>query len=413
MPCRVPGPGASPSASLSLSIGVTLAPEPEPVVQPVHGFDDTSEFHEPECTAPEQVLHSCNATNLGLESLAMATLKSQCSPVSPGLGRPLGSSAAGESRPDSLPEPTIFVGIGGIAGSTLCAIERLFETRLEAVDKSPLSWLLLETDRAALQRFQQSDLEGKLRTEETVLLPLYGANHYRSRLKQLVGWLDRHWVFRIPRSRSTKGIRPLGRLALLDSAEEVQAALRQSVKRVCALAKDQQKLERLKVIVIASISGGTGGGCLADVGFLTRRILSEEGLERASIVGVLVVAASVRKEEEELARANAYVTLMELRHFHDPDCRFPGVKVLNPSPMEGGTTLFDQVLLTEFGNIVSDEDVENGSRLLAEYVYLKRGTPYGRSQRACPSRPEGPGLRPSCGAFDWIVWASPEQNCAG
>ena len=98
------------------------------------------------------------------------------------------------------------MGIGGIAGSTLCAIKRLFETRLEApVDKSPLSWLLLETDRAALQRFQRPDLEGKLRTEETVHLPLYGANHYRSRLKQLLGWLDRHWVFRIPRSALHQG----------------------------------------------------------------------------------------------------------------------------------------------------------------------------------------------------------------
>ena len=116
--------------------------------------------------------------------------------------------------------------------------------------------------------------------------------------------------------------------------------MRKSIKGACALIKDQQKLQRLQVILIASISGGTGGGCLADVGYLVRRILREEGLEGASIAGVLVVAASVRKEEEELARANAYVTLLELRHFHDPGCRFPGVKVLDLSPVEGGDDAF-------------------------------------------------------------------------
>ncbi len=387
-----PGPRSEPQREPEPEHRRDAAPELEPVEAPAHGFDDTSEFQDPECTAPEQLLHSCNATNLGLESLALATLKSQFSPVSPGLARPLGSSAAGESRPDSLPEPTVFVGIGGIAGSTLCAIKRLFEMRLEApTDKSPLNWLLLETDRAALQRFQRPDLEGKLKTEETVLLPLYGANHYRSRLKQLLCWLDRHWVFRIPRSRSTKGIRPLGRLALLDCAEEVQAALRKSIKGARALIKDQQKLQRLQVIVIASISGGTGGGCLADVGYLVRRILREEGLESASIAGVLDGAASVRKEEEELARANAYVTLMELRHFHAPGCHFPGVKALDLSPVEGGAALFDQVFLTDFGKIASDDDVESGSRLLAEYIYLKRGTPYGRSQASVPKPGGGAG----------------------
>ncbi|MBV8487738.1 MAG: protein kinase, partial [Planctomycetaceae bacterium] len=349
----IPGTRLQPQREPEHRRGAT--PKPEPASQPVGGFEDTSEFHDSACAAPEEALHSCNATKLGLEALALATLKSQFSPVSPGLGRPLGSSAAGESRPDSLPEPTIFVGIGGIAGSTLCAIKGLFETRLEAVDKLPLSWLLLETDRAALQRSQQPDLEGKLRTEETVLLPLYGADHYRSRLKQLLGWLDRHWVFRIPRTRSTKGIRPLGRLALLDSVEEVQTALRQSIQRARALIKDRRELQRLQVIVIASISGGTGGGCLADVGYLIRQTLREEGLERTSLAGVLVAAASVRKEEEELAWANAYVTLLELRHFHDPNCHFPGAKALDLRPTEGGNALFDQVFLTDFGSIVSDE----------------------------------------------------------
>ena len=57
----------------------------------------------------------------------------------------------------------------------------------------------------------------------------------------------------------------------------------------------------------------------------------------------------------------------------------------------GETTLFDQVFLTDFGKIASDDDVESGSRLLAEYIYLKRGTPYGRSQASVPKPGGGAG----------------------
>ena len=102
-------------------------------------------------------------------------------------------------------------------------------------------------------------------------------------------------------------------------------------------------------------------------------------MERASVEGVMILASGMRKEQRELAQANAYVTLSELRYYLDPNCRFPGVKALGLNAAEAGLSFFDQVYLADFGDIVSEEDIETSSHLLAEHVYLRRGTPYGRT----------------------------------
>jgi hypothetical protein len=293
-------------------------------------------------------------------------------------------------------EPTVFVGLGGIAGRTLCAIKHLFEARIEhRACRRSLGWLFLDTDRATIQEVGQDDLAGRLRDEETVLMPLHGPEYYRPQLKQLLGWLGRHWVFRIPRSHCTEGIRPLGRLALLDNAGRVTERLRKSIKQVASQITEEEGRQRLQILVVASISGGTGGGCLADVGCLIRRILREEQLECASVAGLLVVASSIRKEQKELARANAYVTLSELGHFLDPSCHFPGVKALGLGPSVGGKSPFDPLFLADLGDIVVEDDLENGAQLVAEYVFFCRGS--ARALLPDPAReagrPDSSGLR--------------------
>jgi len=146
-----------------------------------------------------------------------------------------------------------------------------------------------------------------------------------------------------------------------------------------------------QVVVIASISGGTGGGCFADLGLSIRQIIREERIERASVEGVMILAAGMRKEQRELAQANSYVTLTELRYYLDPNCRFPGVKALGLNAAETGLSLFDQVYLADFGDIVSQEGIETSSYLLAEHVYLRRGTPCGRTLTTHRLESEGDG----------------------
>jgi Tubulin like len=292
---------------------------------------------------------------------------------------------------DSLREPSLFVGVGGLAGCVLSQIKRLFESRSRQDGvKNPLGWLALDTDRAAILQLRSTELPGSLEVEETVLMPLHDPDHYRPQLKQLLGWLGRHWLFRIPRSQCVDGIRALGRLALIDNAEEVMTRLRQAVKHVESLIENEAQRERFQVVVFASISGGTGGGCLADLGFAIRRILREEGLEGVSVSCVLIQAASARKERKELAHANAYVTLSELNSFLDSDSRSPEIKAVGLSPTDSGAPLFDEVILADFGDLAVDADRDTRAHLLAEYAYLRRATPCGR----LPTEPRTDSAKP-------------------
>ena len=289
------------------------------------------------------------------------------------------SMPASEFVREELIEPTLFVGIGGLAAGVLAQIKHLFQSRaVQPGDQLPLGWLLLDTDRAAILRIRSPDLPAGLEADETVLMPLHGPEHYQAQWKQLLGWLGRHWLYRIPRSQCVEGIRALGRLALIDNAEDVMKRLRQAVRQVRSRIDDETARSRFQIVVVASISGGTGGGCLVDVGFAIRRILRDEGLEGIPVVSILIQASSARKERKELAHANAFVTLSELHSFLDTDCRFPGVKALGLSPLEGGSPLFDDVILASFGDLATDADSRTGEHLLAQYVHLLRGTPCGR-----------------------------------
>ena len=238
-------------------------------------------------------------------------------------------------------------------------------------------------------------------------MPLHGPDHYQPQGKKLLGWLGRHWLFRIPRSRCVEGIRALGRLALIDNADDVMTRLRQAVRQVGSVIEEETERERFQVLVIASISGGTGGGCLADVGFAIRRILREEGLERVSVVSVLILASNVTKERKELAQANAYVTLSELHSFLDSNCRFPGVKALGLSPTEGQAPLFDEVILADFGDLAVETDLDAGVTPSGR-VSL---SPAGHSLRAAHGHDGEPSPRKpvtplGSGVFAWPVWVS-------
>jgi hypothetical protein len=313
-----------------------------------------------------------------VESVAAETLRTGASFRHRNQSTPGRSIVSAERSNEGLPEPTLFVGVGGVAGNVLRQIKSLFGIRHEHIrETNRLGWLHLDTDRASLNEIRRPEVAGNLTSDETVHMPLHGPEHYRSQHKQLLGWLGRHWLFSIPRSHLTEGIRPLGRLALIDNADVVLGCLRRSIRQVNSMIADEEGRRRFQIIVIAGIAGGTGGGCMADVGLSIRRILAEEQIDGGTLNCVLIMATSVRKDRKELARANAYVTLSELQQYHDPRCRFPGAEALGVGPKEEGIKLFDEITLADFGDIVVDEDLESSSQLLAERIYLQRGTQYG------------------------------------
>jgi hypothetical protein len=380
------------------ALGTISEQEPPNTPRDDHGKPSSDlSFARPLPTGPGDTI----ALMVGERTCASAATSATCPasmPFSPAM-RMVRNSILAAARDESAPEPTLFIGIGGLAARVLGHTKQLFQAGFGACATRPLvGWLLLDTDRNTLSAVR-ADGARALAPEETLLMPLHAPEHYRGRLGDLLGWLGRTWVYRIPRSHSTEGLRPLGRLALIDNAERVLPQLRHAVTQITSRMDDDSKKRDFKVFVISSIAGGTGGGCLADVGFAVRRILREERQEDTPVEAVLILGASVQREQQELAQASAYATLTELNHFLDPVAAFPGEKALGLVAVEHGLRLFDSVRLIDFGDISTERDIDSGAHLAGEYLRLMRGTPYGRKLESARPRTAAPPGTPAVRSF--------------
>ncbi|MEL7267041.1 MAG: hypothetical protein AAFP69_19835, partial [Planctomycetota bacterium] len=61
----------------------------------------------------------------------------------------------------------------------------------------------------------------------TLYTPLRTPIEYRDRSEALAS-ISRRWIYNVPRNRQTSGLRPLGRLALVDHGPQVLETLRRS-----------------------------------------------------------------------------------------------------------------------------------------------------------------------------------------
>ncbi len=215
--------------------------------------------------------------------------------------------------------------------------------------------------------------------EETLLTPLYAPEHYRPRARALLRWLDRRWLYGIPRSLITEGLRPLGRLALVDNAGPILERLRDGLARVTASAARAAAVEATglpmreespRVFLVASISGGTGGGMLLGLAYAVRQILADLHLSQDGICGVLLHATSRKPAEQVLARANAHATLREVAHFSRSEAAYPGDTSEGLNAGHVGTSPFTDCYLVHLGDGLGVEEAEAAADSVAEYLHL-------------------------------------------
>ncbi len=129
--------------------------------------------------------------------------------------------------------PTLFLGLGGLAGLTLGRLRQRLVERFGALADVPIfRFLHIDTDRAGLRLSQQGLPNSELDPRDALLTPLHRAEHYRGEAKELLRWLDRRWLYGIPRSLVPEGMRPLGRLALIDNASQVIDALFEAIQGI-------------------------------------------------------------------------------------------------------------------------------------------------------------------------------------
>ena len=107
--------------------------------------------------------------------------------------------------------PALFVGIGGSGRLVLEQLRGRLVDRFGSLDGLP-AVRLLAADTDAQASDEEHGTPRSLAAHEMQTLPLRRSEDYRCGSNKLLSWMSRRWLYNIPRSLQTEGLRPLGRL---------------------------------------------------------------------------------------------------------------------------------------------------------------------------------------------------------
>jgi hypothetical protein len=280
--------------------------------------------------------------------------------------------------------PTLFIGVGGLAGKSLQQLRRRLEDRCDAQQRKEFRFLLLDTDSRDLLESSHGPDGAALRPDEGLVLPLRKSADYRNDSQKYLDWLSRRWLFNIPRSQQTEGIRPFGRLAFVDHVEEVMQRLRDAISQLTAAAKSAGGPIQTRIVVVGSSSGGAASGMLPDLTFAVRQILDEQ-LAGGAVDLLLLHGTNRQPAAQELAAINTFSLLTELNQCLRVGGNYPGDFSCGLKPRAASERAIDNLYFAHLGEELGNDQFVAACDRLAEYLYLDAATPAGTYLKACRS----------------------------
>jgi hypothetical protein len=253
--------------------------------------------------------------------------------------------------------PTLFIGVGGCGTNVVRLLLQKLHGRLGPLDSVPCLRILgIDTDRDELSCDDPAEDAIDLNTSQLLCIPLESAQYYRQQSDELTHWLSRRWIYNIPKSLKTEGLRPLGRLALVDHVKCVEDRLRREISAMqsssaiaTSTAALKQPVDRTspRVFIIGSISRGTASGMVWDLVQLVRQILPDQDGIKPEVICVLGHWISTSAKDAEVATANACAALRELHHYMCEGC--PGDPAIQLPALGRHHGLFNNVYLVDLG----------------------------------------------------------------
>lgn len=279
-------------------------------------------------------------------------------------------------NPPKAANKTLSIGIGGVGIHALIEMRKLCQKTLPNLDDlNQRGFLIIDTDEESIQRAVDLDREGRLPYHCTVHVPLKSPQHYRQSEKVDFSQISRRWVYNIPRSLKTEGVRPLGMLAFLDRAIFVFESIREAVAEVARSLGEESSQQPIEVQIVSSAHGGTGSAVISEIGFFVRQIACEFGVP-VHIELVLTCAIPNSNVAGDLPIATALACLTEINHYfkteglHPADERIPASNAVHKSP-------FNHVSLIYGGQYGSSNDlnstIEQAGRFLWSLTDTKLG----------------------------------------
>ncbi|HTN74652.1 MAG TPA: tubulin-like doman-containing protein [Pirellulaceae bacterium] len=277
--------------------------------------------------------------------------------------------------------PTMFIGVGGTGAVTIEKLrERLASCFDEKVLQEAFPQLLVETDPTAVKRAMARGIDH----QDAVVLALKQAHEYRGEAENLLHWLGRKWLYNIPKSGLTTGVRPWGRLALIDRAGQVVVKLRQRLTKLVSGACGQAlasadfgavQTDSPRVVLFGSCCGGTGGGMLLELAYAVRNIANQLGNKSLEICAVVTTSTNQCPTGKQLATANAVAFMTELQHYTRCGAAGDNGADARTAMFEGAAAPLDEVYFVDLGDDLTSEAFDLQLERVADYLYCDTATP--------------------------------------
>lgn len=222
------------------------------------------------------------------------------------------------TRVKSVNQPTVIISLGGLGGKTLNSLKRQILRRVKPEGNS-IRLLAIDSADGDLAQY-----DALVQNEETVSI-------YENSIGQLaknpaaIPQFIKDWKHEkfTPNLNGTGcgGVRQNGRFSLAAQASynKIRAKIHAVINSARAAASDN----RVNVIFVAGISGGTGSGTIIDMAYLTQDILlNDVGINRANFkVSAYIFMPNVQFAVNGVSKAalsrNGYAALKEIDYYYN------------------------------------------------------------------------------------------------
>lgn len=281
-------------------------------------------------------------------------------------------------------QPTLVIAVGSSSSKVLQKTKRRLVARHGETEKIPaFKMLCLDSDRDALAQLSMGGDGSKLKVNETLAIPLRRSEQYRQKKNLDLSWISRRWIYNVPRSQQTEGLRPLGRLAFVDHFESIcdriselfgEVLKPENIATTCETFGLNPPTEiKPRVVLVSNIAGGLGSGITNELAYTIRLMAAEHGINNCEINAMLMYGEEGLVREAGLGTANAYSFLSELRHFADGG--YPGDQSLGIPEFEDDLP-FDHVYSLRLRSEREAASLQDFDKI-AEYICLSMTTKCG------------------------------------
>ncbi len=261
----------------------------------------------------------------------------------------------------------IILGIGGTGAEVAVEMKHRFEM-LGGDELAQPRFVVMDTDPMTFRNLSEQINNWNPTRDCSIHAPLKSPHYYRDETSPFPQ-LSRRWLYNIPRSQTTEGVRPLGMLALIDHASEIYERLGTLLNDI---TQQTDKAQAIQVRMVVSAMGGTGSAMVCEVGFLLRQI--GEVLEvPIHCELVLTCAAPSPSALGDLASASAISSLLEIQHFFRTDGLHPALPNIPAS--HSNKPPFDSVRLFYGGQSSNRSDRQESVKQIADYLMLPSQLP--------------------------------------